>query len=212
MRCSSIGVRAVMAKVAVMVLAFGAVSGCTALATWPPTEGKAVLAPSATPCPQLMATSVSFTRQQANRGAPLVFNLPPGTEWKVWDEVRRQLGPEARMMAPGDAPVFDVRQVRLDGGLAEVDVVYATPEGVWQMATVHFTGAFGGHYRPKYFQRWFIPVDLPVCNTPPPPPPEPSAETPPSDPATQHDSGAAPAPPAGSSTTGVTGTTAVSGG
>jgi len=160
--------RVIVASFMTMAMACAA---CTPMATWPPTEGKAVLAPSAAPCPQLMATSVSFTRRNTNPQAPLVFNLPPGTEWKVWEEVLRQLGPDARKMVPGDAPVFDVRQVRLDGGLAEVDVVYATREGVWQMATVRFTGAFGSNYRPNYFQHWFIPVEVPVCHSPPRPPP-----------------------------------------
>lgn len=147
--------------------------GCAAIATWPPVEGKAILAPAAPPCPQLMATALSFTRSNISPSAPLIFNLPPGTEWKVWSEVAGRLGPDARMMQPGDSPVFDVRQVRLDGGRAQVDVVYLTPDGVWQMATVHFTGAFGSNYRPTYFQHWLLPIDPPVCNTPSPPPPAP---------------------------------------
>lgn len=158
------------------IIAWAAVfacAACTPLATWPPTEGKAVLAPWAEPCPQLMATSVTFTRQNTTPEAPLVFNLPPGTEWKVWEEVRRQLGPDSRAMVTGDTTVFDVRMVRVDGGHGEVDVIYRTPDGVWQMATTHFTGAFGSHFRPTYFQRWVIPVDPPVANDPGPPPPKP---------------------------------------
>lgn len=163
------------------------VGGCTPLATWPPTEGRQPLVPWAEPCPQLMATSVRFTRQNTDASAPEVFNLPPGTEWRVWAEVQERLdalgGPAGtagltgswRMMNPSDAWAFTVMQVRLDGGQAEVDVAYQTPERIWQMATVHFTGSFGGSYRPTYFKRWMILVDAPTCNTPPPPPPKPGA-------------------------------------
>lgn len=149
-----------------------AIGGCTPLATWPPVEGRQPLVPWADPCPQLMATAVQFTRQNTQREAPEIFNLPPGTEWKVWSEVQRRLGDGWRMMEPTDDWAFTVLQVRLDGGQAEVDVAHQTPERIWQMATVHFRGSFGGHYRPIYFQRWMIPVDAPTVNTPPPPPPK----------------------------------------
>lgn len=161
------------ARVLALVALVACVSGCTPLATWPPTEGRPPLVPEAPPCAQLMATSVSFTRSNTNASAPLVFNLPPKTSWKVWAEVQRQLGSDARMMDASDPWAFTVQQVRLDGGQAEVDVAYRTNEGIWQMATVKFTGAFGGHYRPTYFQKWMIPVEAPTCNTPPPPPPKP---------------------------------------
>lgn len=164
-----------MKLMGVVSVAFAAITmgGCTPIATWPPVSGKPILAPEAPPCPQLMSTAVTSTRQNTDAQAPLVFNLPPATPWKVWADVQQRLGADARMMAPGEAPVFDVRQIRLDGGGAQVDVVYRTSSGVWQMATVHFTGAFGGNYRPNYFQRWVIPVDPPVSNTPAPPPPPP---------------------------------------
>ena len=174
------------------------VGACTPLATWPPTEGRQPLVPHAPPCPQLMATAVSFTRSKTDQTAPLVFNLPPKTEWTVWAEVQRLLGADARMMQPSDPWAFTVQQVRLDGGKAEVDVAYRTSEGIWQLATVHFTGAFGGNYRPNYFQRWVIPVDAPTCNTPPPPPPK--ADTGGGPAAATTSSGAATAPSDSSST------------
>lgn len=145
-----------------------AAAGCTPLATWPPVSGKPPLVPSAAPCPQCMASAVQYTRQNATPQAPLVFNLPPGTDARVWYRVQKQLGPDARPMQAGDQSAFSVLQLRLDGGQAEVDVVYRTPEGVWQMATVHFKGWFGGPYRPTYFQRWLIPVDAPSSNAPTP--------------------------------------------
>lgn len=158
---------------AAALLVVALLAACTPLATWPPTEGRQPLVPWAEPCPQLMASAVAYTRTHAMPSAPMVFNLPPKTERKVWDQVLKELGADARMMEPSDAWAFTVLQVRLDGGEAEVDVAYRTNEGIWQMATVHFSGAFGGHYRPTYFQRWVIPVETPTCNTPPPLPPKP---------------------------------------
>lgn len=170
-----------IALASVIVGALGALGACTPLATWPPTEGTQALVPWAEPTPQLMGTAVTYTKlniePNAPANSPIVFNLPEGTEWKVWELVQKEIGADAKKMDPGESPVYDVHQVRLDGGKAEVDIVYRTNEGVWQMATVHFTGAFGGHYRPIYFQRWVIPVDAPVCHNPGPPPPPPPAPT-----------------------------------
>jgi hypothetical protein len=78
-------------------------------------------------------------------------------------------------MAEGDKDAFTVKQVRLNGGKAEVDVVYPSPEGVYQIMTVHLEGAFGADYRPMFVQKWLIPAKAQPFN---PPVGGPWAETP----------------------------------
>lgn len=142
-------------------------TGCTAGATYPPTAGRTTLSPSTPPCPQLMVSGLRYAQQRlAPAGEILVFNLPPQTPIYVWDDVAGKLGEGSRRMTETDKVGMTLQQLRLNGSHAEVDVIYVTTEGVWQMATVHLEGAFGAEYRPSFVQRWLIPVDRPVFNPP----------------------------------------------
>ena len=146
---------------------FVSLLGCTAGATYPPTSGKTVLSPSTPPCPQLMASGLRYAQQRlAPPGEILVFNLPPQTPFYVWDDVAIKLGEGSRPMTESDKVGMTMQQLRLNGSHAEVDVIYVTSDGVWQMATVHLEGAFGAEYRPSFVQRWLIPVEKPVFNPP----------------------------------------------
>ena len=146
---------------------FVSLLGCTAGATYPPTSGKTVLSPSTPPCPQLMASGLRYAQQRlAPPGEILVFNLPPQTPFYVWDDVAMKLGEGSRPMTESDKVGMTMQQLRLNGSHAEVDVIYVTSDGVWQMATVHLEGAFGAEYRPSFVQRWLIPVEKPVFNPP----------------------------------------------
>ncbi len=146
---------------------FVSLLGCTAGATYPPTSGKTVLSPSTPPCPQLMASGLRYAQQRlAPPGEILVFNLPPQTPFYVWDDVAMKLGEGSRPMTESDKVGMTMQQLRLNGSHAEVDVIYVTSDGVWQMATVHLDGAFGAEYRPSFVQRWLIPVEKPVFNPP----------------------------------------------
>ncbi|MGA1266513.1 MAG: hypothetical protein ACO32J_04975 [Phycisphaerales bacterium] len=147
----------------VLVLSLAA---CASMATYPPVDGKPTMSGSTPPLPQIMASSLRYAHQRGNPGAPLVFNLPPDTIRAAWADVERRLGDGARPMAEGDKDAFTVKQVRLNGGKAEVDVVYPTPEGVYQMLTVHLEGHYGGEYRPVFVQRWLVPVDQLERNEP----------------------------------------------
>ena len=141
-------------------------AGCAASATYPPTAGKAVLPANTPPLPQVMASALRYAQQRGNPNAALVFNLPPNTLQAAWDDVARRLGDGTRPMTVDDKEAFTVRQVRLDGGKAEVDVVYPTPEGVYQIMTVHLEGAFGVDFRPMFVQRWLIPAKAQAFNPP----------------------------------------------
>jgi hypothetical protein len=60
-----------------------------------------------------------------------------------------------------------MRQARIDGGKAQVDIEYPTRDGIYQTVTVHLKGASGGFgYKPDYLQFWKVPVRAPVCQAP----------------------------------------------
>jgi hypothetical protein len=144
-----------------------ALAGCAAGATYPPTAGKTVLWPSTPPCSQIMASGLRYAHQRlAPATQTLIFNLPPNTPEGVWLDIGKRLGDGARAMTESDTSCMTLQQIRLNGGKAEVDVVYLTTEGVWQMATVHLDGYFGAEFKPVFLQRWLIPVDKPAYNPP----------------------------------------------
>ena len=152
-----------------------ALSACASTATYPPTAGRATVTGNTPPLPQVMASALRYAQQRGNPNMAMVFNLPPETLQSAWNDVGNRLGDGARAMKEGDKEAFTVKQVRLNGGKAEVDVVYPSPEGVYQIMTVHLEGAFGADYRPMFVQKWLIPAKAQAFN---PPVGGPWAETP----------------------------------
>jgi hypothetical protein len=136
-----------------------ALAGCASTATYPPTAGRAAMTGNTPPLPQVMASSLRYAQQRGNPNASLVFNLPPETLETAWVDVGKRLGDGARAMTPEDKDAFTGRQ-------AEVDIVYPSPEGVYQILTVHLEGAFGADYRPMFVQRWLIPAKAQAFNPP----------------------------------------------
>jgi hypothetical protein len=85
-----------------------------------------------------MASGMRYAQLRlAPVGEILVFNLPPQTPQYVWDDVAIKLGDGSRPMTESDKVGMTLQQLRLNGSHAEVDVIYVTTDGVWQMATVH---------------------------------------------------------------------------
>ncbi len=147
------------------VVFFAAVlSGCAGTMTYPEYPGAPKADPSLQPLPNLMADALKYAHQNSDASAELVFNLPPTTPNQVWRIVSKRLD-VGRPMKEGDTKVWSVRQVRLSGARAEVDVVYPT-KGIYQLGTVHFTGATAQPYLPTMWQTWLVPVEAPVANTP----------------------------------------------
>jgi len=140
-------------------------AGCSAAMTYPEYPGAPKADPSMPPLPDLMADSITFVHGRMCAGSEVIFDLPPNTPKQVWRGVAKRIG-TGRVMREGDTGVLYVRQVRLSGGRAEVDVVYPA-DGIYQLATVHFTGATGQPFYPKMLQLWLVPTDSPICNTPP---------------------------------------------
>ncbi len=101
----------------------------------------------------------------------VVFNLPAGVQSTVWKRVESRLSSRTtlpvRAMTDGDAIVYSVEQIRLNGGKAEVDVLYVD-RGIWQLATVKFSGGVFSGYQLDSVTRWVIPVTAPTANDPRP--------------------------------------------
>ncbi len=153
------------------VIAAIALGGCTASMTYPEYPGAPKADPSLQPMPNLMGDALKYAHQNIAPGSELVFNLPPTTPVQVWRLVAKRIGTGRAMTStdPTTGLVWSVRQVRLSGGKAEVDVVYPTaaPAGaIMQLATVHFTGSTGQPFYPTVLQLWLVPTDGPACATP----------------------------------------------
>jgi hypothetical protein len=102
-------------------------AGCAAVSTYPPVAGRPVNTPSVSPGPEVMAGAIKEAHRVTAPGTDIVFNLPAGLPENTWNRVAYLLPDSARAMEPGDENVYSVKQLRISGGTAEVDVVY--PEG-----------------------------------------------------------------------------------
>ena len=143
-------------------------AGCSAPRTWPSVTGEQGISADAPPLPQVVVDALKHAHKEIAPGAPLVYNLPQEINLAAFATYERALAP-GKPMCPGDRDVWTVRQARIDGGKAQVDIEYPTPEGIYQTVTVHLSGATGGiGYRPDYVQFWKVPVKAPACQTPVP--------------------------------------------
>ena len=138
---------------------------CTTMSTYPPTAGKSISTPNNSPGPEVMAGAIKEASRISGHTGPIVFNLPAGLAANTWSRVQSLLGDGARPMNAGETDAFSVQQLRLDGGLAEVDVVY--PErGVYQLMKVKLKGGAIGPWRVDWSYRWVIPAAAPIANGP----------------------------------------------
>jgi len=157
------------ARLASLALAAAAsmfVVGCSAPRTWPSAGGASVISADTPPLPQVVIASVKYAHEQIAKDSPLVYNLPSDMNVPAFATYERGLAP-GKPMCPGDTNVWTVRQARIDGSKAQVDIEYPSRDGFYQTVTVHLQGATGGFdYRPAYLQYWKVPVKDPVCQQP----------------------------------------------
>ena len=149
-------------------------SGCTPMSTYPP-EGKEAAVPWMYPIPQVMAKSLAEAYKKTavpkdGTLPPLVFNLPPGITYGVWDQVQIDIDIEGARYATEEdiqngIPVWSVKRITVRGMEAKVDVVY--PEnGVYQLAVVGLKSPAFGTFKATSFQRFLIAAQKPVANNP----------------------------------------------
>jgi hypothetical protein len=111
-------------------------------------------------------SALKHAHQEIAPGTPLVYNLPGEINIAAFGTYERGLAP-GKPMCPADRDIWTVRQARIDGGKAQVDIEYPARDGIYQTVTVHLRGASGGFgYKPDYLQFWKVPVRQPVCQTP----------------------------------------------
>lgn len=160
---SRIGRLARTAMCAGMVLG-AALTGCTPLATYPPIPGSNTVEPWVAPVPQAMAEAINYTHIRVAPIEPLYFNLPPMVPTWVWEQVARDVGRNAQIMTADGMKALSVEQVRVNGGKAEVDVAYPTPEGMYQLVTLGMELDPFQPPRVVFENRWRFSVDPPVSN------------------------------------------------
>lgn len=151
------------------VVAAVSIGGCAVHTTFPPDNPKEYVDPYFPPMPDVMAKAIKFAHNRLAPNTPLVWNLPAGGRYELWVRVSHDMPEGASAMTSADQDVFSIRQVRISGAKAEVDVVYrvANGSGVWALATVHLCkeGPFQV-FQPSYLQAWAIPVEAPTPNQP----------------------------------------------
>jgi len=141
-------------------------AACSAPRTWPSMGGAPGISTDTPPLPQVVISAVKFAHEQIAKDSPLVYNLPSEMNVAAFSTFERGLAP-GKPMCPGDTNVWTVRQARIDGSKAQVDIEYPSRDGFYQTVTVHLGGASGGFdYKPSYLQYWKVPVKDPVCTQP----------------------------------------------
>jgi hypothetical protein len=135
------------------------------MSTYPPVDGKTVSTPNVSPGPEVMAGAIRETARQIAPGKPIVFNLPAGLSEHTWNRVAFLLPDSARAMEAEDEAVYSVKQLRISGGSAEVDVVYLD-KGVYQLMTVKFNGGPLAGWSVAWAYRWMLPEQKPTPNDP----------------------------------------------
>ncbi|MFM9180600.1 MAG: hypothetical protein ACKOV8_05040 [Phycisphaerales bacterium] len=154
------------AVVTAIIGAAMALAACSAPRTWPSASGSQGISADAPPLPQVVIAAVKHAHQEIAPGTPLVYNLPQEINLAAFGTYERGLAP-GKPMCPADKDVWTVRQARIDGGKAQVDIEYPARDGIYQTVTVHMKGASAGFgYKPDYLQFWKVPVKAPVCQTP----------------------------------------------
>lgn len=144
-----------------------AAGGCSMPRTFPSLSGKESVPADMPPLPQVVTEAFLYAHKTIAPGTPLVYNLPEETNLGAWRTYEQMLAP-ARPMCPTDIHAWTLRQARIDGAKAQVDLEYPTRDGFYQQVTVHLQDASGGvGYKPQYLQYWRIPINNPTCHTPP---------------------------------------------
>ncbi|MDA0803782.1 MAG: hypothetical protein O2819_08555 [Planctomycetota bacterium] len=151
---------------AALAMALWHLPACSVYSNFPPDSADRFVDPYFPPMPQVMATAIRFAHSEQAPNTPLIWNIPAGARYAVWEKAAQYLPAGAEPMTSVDQSVFSLRQIRINGGRAQADIVYRSA-GVWSMATVHLSKHGPMQvFRADYLQSWTIPVEAPTPNRP----------------------------------------------
>ncbi|MFO0961595.1 MAG: hypothetical protein U0625_01675 [Phycisphaerales bacterium] len=158
--------RSPLLRASALLVALASVAGCSAPRTWPSPGTDQGFSADAPPLPQAVTAALDYAHAQIDPKGTKIFNLPQEINIAAWPTYERMLK-DWKPMCPGDRGVWTVRQVRIDGGKAQVDIEYPASPGIYQTVTVHMAGESAGmSYKPSFLQYWRVPVKDPVCQQP----------------------------------------------
>ena len=137
-------------------------AGCTPWATYPPTaQVLSVHNPVLYPLPLLMGQAPAYLHELSGIPQRLVINLPAGTTVSVHDSVQNAVS-GIQFMTSAEQKAYHVKEIRIRGHQAEVDVIEPAPSGGYQLTTVSHTFGFEHGWTATGVRTWNLDIDLPV--------------------------------------------------
>jgi hypothetical protein len=150
-------------RFALLALALAA-AGCAPYATFPPIEVTGGLtSPTTEPFPALMIESIRHTA--GAQASDYAWNLPPGSNKRLYDEVTRRLAAGHPMRSDGER-AYHVTVVRVRGVKGEVDVIVPKADGTNELVTVYFENHLGRGWHVVGDRAWALHVEPPAPTLP----------------------------------------------
>lgn len=149
-----------------LLLASLSLSGCAAWTTYPAIPGALRVGhPEVEPLPTIMAEAVRYSNERYLKAEEPVFNLPDGVTIHTYESVKRRLRGGKAMREPGE-PAVHVREIRVRGADAQVDVVFPRSDGLYQFVTLYMKQRLVNRYEVRDTRLWRIHVQAPQPNYP----------------------------------------------
>ena len=144
-----------------LFLAGLSLTGCAAWSTYPAIPGAMQVGhPEVEPLPTIMAEAIRYCNGRFLKAEEPAFNLPEGVTVHTYEAVRRRLDAGRPMTEAGELAVH-VRQVRVRGTSAQVDVVYPRGDGMHQFMTLHMKQRWVNRFEVEQTRLWRIHVQVP---------------------------------------------------
>ena len=108
-----------------------------------------------------MAAAIEYAHDEWGDGGEVIYQLPEGTNDKVYASVQTRLGEGRRRVNAGERTVY-VQEVRSRADKAEVDVLYPGLDDVYELATLRFQSNIARGWHVTSARQWRIPRDEPA--------------------------------------------------
>lgn len=149
-----------------LLLAGLCLPGCAAWSTYPAIPGAMQVGhPEFEPLPTIMAEAVRYSNERYLKADEPTFNLPEGVTKATYDSVKQRLRGGRAMLDP-DEPAVHIKQIRVRGGDAQVDVIFPRDDGLYQFVTLHMKQRFLNRFEVRDTRLWRIHVKAPEPNYP----------------------------------------------